>query len=340
MSSSLPTLNDMLDPEKKKAPQSKTETEHEKKEENKVQEEPKKESPPLEESQDEKKEELPPKKEDLSSEKEEAPKKESPPLEESQDEKKEELPPKKEDLSSEKEEAPKKEEEPKKEGDKKEGEPKVEEQKKEKKEAPKKPREPEPKIPTDFQELIKEMNEIKSQGNELFKSQSYEEAISKYKEAYDKLEKELPKINQERDYNPQSIDLITLYKQIMSNLSLSYAKTEKYEESIKYDLKIIAIDQNYDKSYVRLFNNYLNLNKREQAVYFGETLLKFHDETKQKYANEIVKIEETKKILEAEYSAIRAKQRKEMIKSVAKYAVPAIVLIAAVAIYFFVFKKK
>ena len=184
------------------------------------------------------------------------------------------------------------------------------------------------------------MNEIKSQGNELFKSQSYEEAISKYKEAYDKLEKELPKINQERDYNPQSIDLITLYKQIMSNLSLSYAKTEKYEESIKYDLKIIAIDQNYDKSYVRLFNNYLNLNKREQAVYFGETLLKFHDETKQKYANEIVKIEEAKKILEAEYSAIRAKQRKEMIKSVAKYAVPAIVLIAAVAIYFFVFKKK
>lgn len=311
MSSSLPTLNDMLNPEKKKAPQSKTE--HEKKEENKAQEEPKKESPPLEEPKDEKKEELPPKKEDLPSEKEEAPKKD---------------------------EESKKEEEPKKEGDKKEGEPKVEEQKKEKKEAPKKPREPEPKIPTDFQELIKEMNEIKSQGNELFKNQSYEEAISKYKEAYDKLEKELPKINQERDYNPQSIDLITLYKQIMSNLSLSYAKTEKYEESIKYDLKIIALDQNYDKSYVRLFNNYLKLNKREQAVYFGETLLKFHDETKQKYANEIVKIEEAKKILEAEYSAIRAKQRKEMIKSVAKYAVPAIVLIAAVAIYFFVFKKK
>ena len=311
MSSSLPTLNDMLNPEKKKAPQSKTE--HEKKEENKAQEEPKKESPPLEESQDKKKEELPPKKEDLPSEKEEAPKKE---------------------------EESKKEEEPKKEGDKKEGEPKVEEQKKEKKEAPKKPREPEPKIPTDFQELIKEMNEIKSQGNELFKNQSYEEAISKYKEAYDKLEKELPKINQERDYNPQSIDLITLYKQIMSNLSLCYTKTEKYEESIKYDLKIIALDQNYDKSYVRLFNNYLKLNKREQAVYFGETLLKFHDETKQKYANEIVKIEEAKKILEAEYSAIRAKQRKEMIKSVAKYAVPAIVLIAAVAIYFFVFKKK
>ena len=52
------------------------------------------------------------------------------------------------------------------------------------------------------------------------------------------------------------------------------------------------------------------------------------------------KNEENKKILKAEYNAIRAKQRKEMIKSIAKYAVSAIILITDVAIYFFIFKKK
>ena len=52
------------------------------------------------------------------------------------------------------------------------------------------------------------------------------------------------------------------------------------------------------------------------------------------------KNEENKKILKAEYNAIRAKQRKEMIKSIAKYAVSAIMLITDVAIYFFIFKKK
>ena len=329
MSSSLPTLNEMLDPEKKKAPQSnpanKTEEKKEQPPVEEAKEEPKKEEPPLEEVEEE------PKKE----EQKEEPKKEEQKEEPKKEEQKEESKKEEQKEEQKKEEGAKVEEE-----NKKEEEPKVEEEKKKKKEAPKKPREPEPKIPTDFKELIKEINEIKNQGNELFKNQSFEEALVKYKEAYDKLEKELPKINQERSYNPQSIDLITLQKQIMNNLSLCYSKTEKYEESINYDLKIIAMDQNYDKSYVRLFHNYLKLNKREQAVYFGEILLKFHDETKQKYASDIEKIEENKKILEAEYSAIRAKQRKEMIKSVAKYAVPAIVLIAAVLIYFFVFKKK
>ena len=122
MSSPLPTLNDMLNPQKKQAPQS-----NPPKEENKIVEEENK----VEENVEEKKEE-----------------------------------------------------------GKKEEEPKVEEDPKKKKEAPKvppKPREPEPKIPTDFKDLIKEITDIKASGNELVKNQSYEEAISKYKEGYDKL---------------------------------------------------------------------------------------------------------------------------------------------------------
>ena len=36
-------------------------------------------------------------------------------------------------------------------------------------------------------------------------------------EGYEKLEKELPKINHARNYNPKSEELLTLSKQIMSN---------------------------------------------------------------------------------------------------------------------------
>jgi len=61
---------------------------------------------------------------------------------------------------------------------------------------------------------------------------------------------------------------------------------------------------------------------------------------KKKYEQIISDIEEKKKELKAEYDAIRAKERKEMFKKCAKYAIPVIVLIAAIGIYFFVFKKK
>ena len=127
----------------------------------------------------------------------------------------------------------------------------------------------------------------------------------------------------------------------MSNLSLCYSKTEKYHQSIELDLKIIAFDQKYDKSYLRLFNNYMKLDQKQQAVYFGDLLIRnFDEETKEKYKDDIPKIQEAIKNLQGEYDAIRAKERKEMIKGIAKYAVPIIVLVAAVAIYFLVFKKK
>ena len=125
----------------------------------------------------------------------------------------------------------------------------------------------------------------------------------------------------------------------MSNLSLCYTKTEKYQESIDLDLKIISNDPMYDKSYLRLFKNYKQLNKIEQAVYFGDILLKFDDETKNKYKDEIADIEEEKKKLQAEYDKIRAEERKKMLKNFAKYAIPIVILLAAVGIYYFAFKK-
>ena len=127
----------------------------------------------------------------------------------------------------------------------------------------------------------------------------------------------------------------------MSNLSLCYSKVKNYEESIKIDLKIISNDPQYDKSYARLFNNYLALGKKDQALYFGDILLKFDDDTKNKYKESdiITKINELKNEFQAQYEEKKAKERKAMIKSIAKYVIPILVLGAAVAIYFFVFKK-
>ena len=319
MSSDLPTMGDMIDPDKNVEPVTENST--------------KKESPKKTQTDNTKEKGNSDKK---TKKKGTNKKKEDKKEEEKKKEKKDEG--KKEDKKEEKKEEVKKEE-VKKEEEKKE-EPKVEEEPKKEEKEPKKPREPEPKIPTDFTELIKEINDMKKSGNEKFKDKQIEEASKIYKEAYEKLEKELPKIDKERDYNPQSSDLFTLFIQLSQNLSLCYFKTEKYDDSINLDQKIIARDKNYDKAYFRLFKSYLKQGKKAQAVYFGNFLLGFDEETKKKYEEVIPEIEQTKKSLQEEYDAIRAQQRKEMMKSIAKYAIPIIVLIGAFAIYFFMFRKK
>ena len=297
-------------------------------------EEPKKEEIKKEEIKKEEQKEEPKKEEIKKEEPKEEPKKEEIKQEEKKEEKKEDK--KEEEKKDEKKEEAK--EEPKK------VEPKVEEdlkeEKKEDKNFPPKPKEPEPKIPTDFSELIEEINEMKQAGNELYKQKAFEEAISKYKEAHDKLEKELPKIDKERDYNPQSAELFTLFIQLSQNLSLCYFKTENYEESIKLDRQIISRDNNYDKAYFRLFKSHMKLGKKAEAVYFGNHLLGFDEETKKRYEETIPEIEEEKKALQAEYDAIRAKERKENLKTIAKYAIPIVILVGAFLVYFFMFRKK
>ena len=126
----------------------------------------------------------------------------------------------------------------------------------------------------------------------------------------------------------------------MSNLSLSYQKKGEYEKSIDLDLKIIAADTNYDKSYARLFMNYMNINKPQSAVYYGTLLKKnFSEETKEKYKDLIPKIEEEEKKIQKEIDEYKAKQRSDTIKSILKYAIPILVLVIAIVVYFLVFKK-
>ena len=339
MSSDLPTMGDMIDPDKNVEPVTENSTKKEspkKTQTDNTKEKGKTDKKTKKKGTKKKKEDK--KEEEKNKEKKDEEKKEDKKVEDKKEEKKEEV--KKEEVKKEEEKKEEdKKEEPKKEEEKKE-EPKIEEEPKKEEKEPKKPREPEPKIPTDFTELIKEINDMKKSGNEKFKDKQIEEASKIYKEAYEKLEKELPKIDKERDYNPQSSDLFTLFIQLSQNLSLCYFKTEKYDDSINLDQKIIARDKNYDKAYFRLFKSYLKQGKKAQAVYFGNFLLGFDEETKKKYEEVIPEIEQTKKSLQEEYDAIRAKERKEMMKSIAKYAIPLIVLIGAFAIYFFMFRKK
>ena len=242
----------------------------------------------------------------------------------------------------EKKEEEKKEEEVKEEEKKEEvkEEVKEEEKKEEKKEPPKAPREPEPKIPTDFHSEISELKDLKTEGNNLIKS-DLEKAIEKYEEAYKKSSELIPRAYKEKDYNKeQCSEIILLHKQIMSNLSLSYQKKGEYEKSIDLDLKIIAADTNYDKSYARLFMNYMNINKPQSAVYYGTLLKKnFSEETKEKYKDLIPKIEEEEKKIQKEIDEYKAKQRSDTIKSILKYAIPILVLVIAIVVYFLVFKK-
>ena len=239
------------------------------------------------------------------------------------------------------------EEDKKKEEPKKEDKPKEEAKKEEKKEedAPKventeKPKEPKPKIPSDFSQSISQLKSLKEEGNSLIKT-DLDSALSKYEEGYQLSDKIMETASQEREYNPQVAEIDTVRKQIMSNLALAYFKKENYKKSAELDIKIISIDAKYDKSYARLFKAYAALGNTDQAVYFGNKLkTSFTPETVDKYKDLLPLIEEEEKKQKKTIDEYKAVERSKTMKSIAKYAVPLLVLVAAGLAYFFFFKKK
>ena len=239
------------------------------------------------------------------------------------------------------------EEEKKKEEPKKEDKPKEEAKKEEKKEedAPKventeKPKEPKPKIPSDFSQSISQLKSLKEEGNSLIKT-DLDSALSKYEEGYQLSDKIMETASQEREYNPQVAEIDTVRKQIMSNLALAYFKKENYKKSAELDIKVISMDSKYDKSYARLFKAYAALGNTDQAVYFGNKLkTSFTPETVDKYKDLLPLIEEEEKKQKKTIDEYKAVERSKTMKSIAKYAVPLLVLVAAGLAYFFFFKKK
>lgn len=193
-----------------------------------------------------------------------------------------------------------------------------------------------------FQNLIKKLKEIELSGNGFYKKGLFDEAIDKYKLGYNIIQKELLEVNRNRIsgyHHPDIQEFLSLSKHIMSNLSLSYLNKNKYEESIEMDKKIFSLDAKYDKSYARLFKSYLKLNKKAEAVFFGDILIhNFNDEVKAKYKDLIPLIEKEKKNLEIEYEIEKEKKRKEARKNCLKLLIPFISLIISY-VYLRYFKK-
>ena len=186
----------------------------------------------------------------------------------------------------------------------------------------------------DLGKIIKDLNLIILNGNELFKKKLYDEAIIKYKAGYDIINKELLKINRNitmYNHNPQIEEFNHESVKLMSNLSLSYLKKDKYKESIELDSKIISLSPKYDKAYVRLFKSYLKLNKKAEAVYFGGLLIKnFSKEIIDKYKDLVPKIEEEIKNLENEEIIEKEKQKREKKMNFLKYTLPMIILVITI----------
>ena len=177
-------------------------------------------------------------------------------------------------------------------------------------------------MPNDHSTLISELTKIKEEGNRLYKENKIEEAKNKFKEGYEKFEKQSKLINIEKKYNDQTKELFILSKKILSNIALCYYKEENYEEAIKYDLKIIANFPKFGKSIVRLFNSYSKLNKIQQAVYYGDLFLELDQETRDKFKGIPEKIQEEKKKLEK----IQKEEAGKIRKYLYKYIIPVIIL--------------
>ena len=184
-------------------------------------------------------------------------------------------------------------------------------------------------------DLLEELIKCKQKGNQLYKEKKIEEAKLKFKEGYDKYEREIPEIRKNFSNSPKYNEIEIESNKILSNLALCYFKQQKYTEAIEYDLKLFTKNPKFGKSIVRLFRSYSKLNKIQQSVYYGELFLELDQETRNKFKGiqDKVKAEQLKlkKIQEAEKDKIK--------KDFGKYVFPAIILCLAV-LGFMLFRKK
>ena len=184
-------------------------------------------------------------------------------------------------------------------------------------------------------DLLDELIEYKEQGNKLYKENKIEEAKLKFKEGYEKYERESPDLRKNFSNSPKFKEIEIESNKILSNLALCYYKQGKYTEAIEYDLKLFNKSPKFGKSIVRLFKSYSKLNKIQQAVYYGEVFLELDQETRNKFKGTQDKVKgeqlKLKKMQEAEKDKIK--------KDFGKYVFPAVILCLAVLGYM-LFRKK
>ena len=184
-------------------------------------------------------------------------------------------------------------------------------------------------------ELIKELTKYKDEGNALYKQKKIEEAKAKFKEGFDKFEKESAKIIKDNSNGEEYKQIIILGQKLLSNLALCYYKQGKYAEAIDYDIKLLTSHPKFGKSIVRLFNSYSRLNKIQQAVYYGELFLELDQETRDKFkgTQDKVKNEQLK------LKNIQKAEKDKIKKDFGKYVLPCVILCLSV-LGFMLFKKK
>ena len=184
-------------------------------------------------------------------------------------------------------------------------------------------------------DLLEELIKCKQKGNQLYKENKIEEAKLKFKEGYDKYERESPDLSKNFSNSPKFKEIEIESNKILSNLALCYYKQGKYTEAIEYDKKLFSKSPKFGKSIVRLFKSYSKLNNIQQAVYFGEVFLELDQETRNKFKGTQEKVKgqqlKLKKIQEAEKDKIK--------KDFGKYVFPAVILCLAILGYM-LFKKK
>ena len=184
-------------------------------------------------------------------------------------------------------------------------------------------------------DLLEELIKCKQKGNQLYKENKIEEAKLKFKEGYDKYERESPDLSKNFSNSPKFNEIEIESNKILSNLALCYYKQGKYTEAIEYDKKLFSKSPKFGKSIVRLFKSYSKLNNIQQAVYFGEVFLELEQETRNKFKGTQEKVKgqqlKLKKIQEAEKDKIK--------KDFGKYVFPAVILCLAILGYM-LFKKK
>jgi tetratricopeptide (TPR) repeat protein len=187
---------------------------------------------------------------------------------------------------------------------------------------------------TDFSNLLNNLENLKNEGNKLYKKKQLEEAKTKFYEGYKLFEKESSIIYNEFYINEQCESLIIIYKKILSNLALCYYKQENYNKSIEFDLKLIALEPKFGKSIVRLFNSYSKINKNQQAIFYGELFMDLNKEIRIKFKDTEQKIFGEK----IKLNKLQTEEESRIKKNIYILCSPIIILILSAIIYK-IFKK-
>ena len=188
---------------------------------------------------------------------------------------------------------------------------------------------------SDFSDLISELTELEHEGNDLLKQSKLEDAKNKFMKGNDKFELVAEKIYNLLTNNDQVEQILSLHKYSLSKIAQCFFAQKKYKEAIEYDLKLLEVSPKFGKSLVRLIKSYSKLNLIEQAVYYGDLFLELDQETRDKFKDAQDTVQEEKQKLKK----IKKAEEEKIKKDIAKYSVPAIVLLLAILI-FLLFRKK